>query len=106
MNFYHPNGKLKQTKLLVLEISRTAEGVELDNEHQEFADVTVKSDYDTAKSLFLEGTMAIVMNAMMQGKVVVQGNMAKLMSMASNPGASGAMPFLEDLNTKLKEITL
>jgi putative sterol carrier protein len=83
-----------------------AEGVELDNEHQEFADVTVKSDYDTAKSLFLEGTMAIVMNAMMQGKVVVQGNMAKLMSMASTPGASGAMPFLEDLNTKLKEITL
>ena len=50
--------------------------------------------------------MAIVMNAMMQGKVVVQGNMAKLMSMASNPGASGAMPFLEDISTKLKEITL
>lgn len=74
--------------------------------HQDTADVTVKSDYDTAKSLFLEGTMAIVMNAMMQGKVVVQGNMAKLMSMASNPGATGAMPFLEDINAKLKEITL
>lgn len=80
--------------------------VALLEEHQESADVTVKSDYDTAKQLFLEGTMAIVMNAMMQGKVVVQGNMAKLMSMASNPGASGAMPFLEDINTKLKEITL
>lgn len=74
--------------------------------HQDVADVTVKSDYDTAKSLFLEGTMAIVMNAMMQGKVVVQGNMAKLMSMASNPGTTGAMPFLEEINAKLKEITL
>ena len=80
--------------------------VALIESHQEFADVTVKSDYDTAKALFLQGTMAIVMNAMMQGKVVVQGNMAKLMSMASNPGATGAMPFLEDINTKLKEITL
>ncbi|MBP9115571.1 MAG: SCP2 sterol-binding domain-containing protein [Acidimicrobiia bacterium] len=80
--------------------------VALIESHQETSDVTVKSDYDTAKALFLEGTMAIVMNAMMQGKVVVQGNMAKLMSMASNPGASGAMPFLEDISTKLKEITL
>lgn len=91
-------------KLIYLKASGT--DVELGKQHLETADVTVKSDYDTARTLFLGGEMSIVMTAMMTGKVVIQGNMAKLMALSPTPGAIPSIPFLESLGEKLKEITL
>lgn len=74
--------------------------------HTENPDLTVKTDYETARKLFLEGEMNIVLSAMLEGKITVGGDIAKLLSMASSPGAMPSMPFLEDLATRLKEITL
>jgi len=45
------------------------------------ADVTVTTDYETAKSIFVEQDPAAGMQAFLGGKIVVQGDMMKLMAM-------------------------
>ncbi|MGI9052913.1 MAG: SCP2 sterol-binding domain-containing protein [Ilumatobacteraceae bacterium] len=45
------------------------------------ADVTITTDYDTARKLFVDQDPAAGMQAFMAGKVVVQGDMMKLMAM-------------------------
>ena len=49
----------------------------------EDADVTVTTDYETAKSIFVEQDPAAGMQAFMAGKVVVQGDMMKLIVLQS-----------------------
>ncbi|MFV0309206.1 MAG: SCP2 sterol-binding domain-containing protein [Desertimonas sp.] len=45
------------------------------------ADVTLTTDYDTARILFVDQDPAAAMQAFMAGKVVVQGDMMKLMAL-------------------------
>jgi SCP-2 sterol transfer family protein len=47
----------------------------------EDADVTVVTDYETAKAIFVEQDAAAGMQAFMTGKIQVQGDMMKLMAM-------------------------
>jgi hypothetical protein len=47
----------------------------------EDADVTVTTDYETAKILFVDRDPALGMQAFMAGKIVVQGDMMKLMAL-------------------------
>jgi len=47
--------------------------------HVDGADVTVTTDYATAKMLFVENNQQAAMQAFMQGKIKAVGNMAKLM---------------------------
>ena len=47
----------------------------------EDADVTVTTDYETAKAIFVEQDPAAGMQAFLGGKIVVQGDMMKLMAM-------------------------
>jgi len=68
----------------------------------EDADVTVTTDYDTAKALFVDQDAAAGMQAFMAGKVAVQGDMMKLMAMQT------AMPSDEasrELAEEIKSIT-
>jgi hypothetical protein len=58
------------------------------------ADVTITTDYETAKSLFLATDPAAGMQAFMAGKLLVQGEMTKLIALpmlaASDPAAQAA----------------
>lgn len=47
----------------------------------EDADVTITTDYATAKALFVDQDPAAGMQAFMSGKIVVQGDMMKLMAL-------------------------
>jgi putative sterol carrier protein len=69
-------------------------------EHVENADVTLTTDYATAKDIFVSGNPQAGMQAFMSGKVRVQGDMAKLM--AAGQGGPGGNP---ELATELQEIT-
>jgi SCP-2 sterol transfer family protein len=60
--------------------------------HDADADVTLTTDYATAKQVFVSGDPNAGMQAFMQGKVRVQGDMAKLM--ASQQG--GGNPALQE----------
>ncbi|HEX2046295.1 MAG TPA: SCP2 sterol-binding domain-containing protein [Acidimicrobiales bacterium] len=54
--------------------------LEMETGHLENADVTVTLDYETAKAIFVDGTLDAGMKAFMEGKVRVQGDMAKLIA--------------------------
>lgn len=49
--------------------------------HLEDADVTVTTDYDTAKAIFVDQDPAAGMQAFLSGRITVQGDMMKLMAM-------------------------
>ena len=62
------------------------------------ADLTMSTDIDTARSVFVSGDQQAGMQAFMAGKVRVQGDMTKLM-MQGGGGANAA------LSAALQEIT-
>jgi putative sterol carrier protein len=44
-------------------------------------DATITTDYDTAKALFVEQDQTVAMQAFMEGRIKVQGDMMKMMAM-------------------------
>jgi hypothetical protein len=69
--------------------------------HLDDADVTLTLGYDTARALFVDGNPQAAIEAFMAGKIVVQGDITKLMAMQSaGPGAAAS-----ELTRALQEIT-
>jgi putative sterol carrier protein len=77
--------------------------LELDTGHIEAPDLKVTVDYDTAKAILIEGNPQAGMQAFMAGKVRVEGDMAKLMMLQSQPAA--ADPNAAELAAKLRDLT-
>ena len=70
-------------------------------DHLDDADVTLTLAYDTAKAIFVDGNPQAAIEAFMAGKIIVQGDITKLMVMQSaGPGASAS-----ELTKLLQEIT-
>jgi SCP-2 sterol transfer family len=63
----------------------------LDQGHLEKPDVSITTDYATAKALFVDQNPAAAMQAFMSGKIRVQGDLAKLLSLQELMG-SGTEP--------------
>ncbi len=74
---------------------------EIGQGHADGADVTLTTDYATAKDVFVSGNQQAGMQAFMAGKVKVQGDMTKLMAMQQGTPDPSAQAVAE----KLKEIT-
>ncbi len=69
--------------------------------HADAADVTLTVDYATAKDIFVSGNPQAGMQAFMQGKVKVQGDMTKLMAMQQvSPD-----PATQELQGRIQEVT-
>jgi hypothetical protein len=77
--------------------------LELDTGHLDAQDLKVTVDYDTAKAILIEGNPQAGMQAFMQGKVRVEGDMAKLMALTASPAA--ADPNAAALAQRLRDIT-
>ena len=69
--------------------------------HLDDAEVTLTLAYDTAKAIFVEGNPQAAIEAFMAGRIIVQGDITKLMVMQpSGPGSPAG-----DLTKALQEIT-
>ncbi len=69
----------------------------------EAPDLTVTTDYATARSVFVEQDQAVGMQAFMAGKIKVQGDMMKMMALQT------AMPqdeIAKQISTEIKDLTL
>lgn len=66
------------------------------------AEVTVTTDYDTAKSLFLATDPAAGMQAFMAGKLVVQGDMMKLVAL---PQMAASDPAAQQVSAEIRDVT-
>jgi hypothetical protein len=65
------------------------------------AEVTVTTDYDTARKLIVDQDQAAGMQAFMSGKIKVQGDMTKLMMMQGAPADDTA----KAVAAEIKQIT-
>ena len=78
--------------------------LEMETGHLEHPDVTVTLDYDTAKAIFVDGTLEAGMQAFMAGKVRVQGDMAKLIAALQQLSPPDAAT-VNQAQTRIREIT-
>ena len=77
----------------------TSSGVlDIDLGHLESADVTVTTDYVTARNIFVEQDPNFTMQAFMSGNIKVEGDMLKMMAL------QGSMPQNEIAKTIAEEI--
>lgn len=65
-------------------------------------DVTITTDYETARAIFVYQDPTVAMQAFMNGKVKVQGDMMKLMAMQT---ALPSNEFSEKVAQEIKDIT-
>jgi hypothetical protein len=75
--------------------------IDLDIGHLSNPDLTVTVDYQTAKAILVDGNAAAGMQAFMAGKVRVDGDMAKLLTLQSTPPDAAAA----DLASRIRAIT-
>ncbi len=76
----------------------TSGSLDIDLGHLETADVTVTTDYTTARNIFVEQDPNFTMQAFMSGKIKVEGDMLKMMALQA------AMPQDEIAKTIADEI--
>jgi putative sterol carrier protein len=84
-----------------LSMDTTSGEVILEKGHLDDADVTVTTDYDTARKIFVDQDPQAGMQAFMAGKIKVQGDMAKLMAMQ----ATGPDETSKKIAEEIKEVT-
>ena len=77
--------------------------MQLDHGHLENPDVTVTVDYATAKALFVDQKPEAAIEAFMNGKIRVQGDMTKLLAIQSTSGEGAAIAM--EIAAKIKAIT-
>lgn len=75
--------------------------MELDLGELENPDLTVTVDYETAKAIIVDGNPQAGMQAFMQGKIKVQGDMTKMMALQ----AGGQDPVAAKVAERIQEIT-
>ncbi len=74
---------------------------EIDLGHLESPDTSVTVDYGTAKAVFVDGNMGAAMEAMQLGRIQVQGDMMKLMALATLNADAGSI----ELARRIRDIT-
>jgi hypothetical protein len=68
--------------------------------HYEHADLTLTTDYTTARSIFMSGDPQAALEAFMEGRVKLQGDLTRLMAaqaIGAGPGAPGLASALADM---------
>lgn len=63
--------------------------------HAPDGDLTVTTDYDTAREILLSGDPTAGLNAFMTGKIKIQGDLAKLLAMQVEGAPAGAFALAE-----------
>ena len=66
--------------------------------HADGADLVLTTDYTTARDIFVSGNPAAGMQAFMEGKVKVQGDLTKLMAAQATGAGPGAPGLAEALS--------
>jgi putative sterol carrier protein len=78
--------------------------LEMETGHLDAPDVTVTLDYATAKAIFVDGTLEAGMRAFMDGKIRVQGDMAKLIAALQQLAPPDAAS-VDEAQARIRDIT-
>jgi len=88
------------TGVIHAHLDTTAGDIELEEGHLDAPDVTLTTDYATARSLFVDWDPQAGMQAFMAGKIKVQGDLSKLLAMQQNgldPAALAAARRIQEI---------
>ena len=84
------NGTIKgvpfQDEPLAVHLDTTSGVGVIQKGHVDRADATLTTDYETAKALFVTGQAQAVMTAFLDGRILVQGDLSKLVATLSPAG--------------------
>jgi hypothetical protein len=83
----------------------TGPEVEFELGHIEGADLKVTVDYETAKTIFVEGDPQAGIQAFMAGRIKIEGDVAKLMTMLATMQQESPDPVSREIQRDLKAIT-
>jgi hypothetical protein len=83
-------------------LDTTSGMLELEVGHLPDPDVTVTLEYATARAIFVEGDMQTAMGAFLGGRIKVDGDITKLLSV---PAAGTIDPVMVEVFTRLRDIT-
>jgi putative sterol carrier protein len=75
--------------------------MKMDTGHIDEPDVTITADYGTTKAIFVDQDASVGMQAFMAGKIKVQGDMTKLMTL----GQSSPDPAAVEIGERIKAVT-
>jgi hypothetical protein len=81
----------------VMHMATTAGRADWGEGHLPDADITLTMAYETAKAMFVEGNPAAAMDAFMAGRIVVQGDLTRLMQLQTAPPPPGAAALTQAL---------
>lgn len=73
--------------------------------HLDQAHVKITTDYSTAKSLFVQQDQAAIMQAVMTGKIRVEGDMTKLLALQLPLTEPATAAVASEIATRVKAIT-
>lgn len=88
-------------------VDTTAGSIIIDEGHIDDPELTVTTDYDTAKSIFVDRDPAKAMESFMMGKILVTGDVSKVMMFASAPPPTDPdqLALANEIAGRLSEIT-
>ncbi len=88
-------------------VDTTAGSVMVDEGHVDDPELTVTTDYDTIKAMFVDRDPAKAMESFMLGKILVTGDVAKLMTFASSPPPTDPeqLALANEIAARLTDIT-
>lgn len=88
-------------------VDTTGGSILIDEGHLDDPELTVKTDYYTAKTMFIDRDPAAAMEAFMLGKVLVTGDVSRVMAFASSPPPADPdeLALANEIASRLSEIT-
>ncbi|MDG2262370.1 MAG: SCP2 sterol-binding domain-containing protein [Actinomycetota bacterium] len=90
---------------LEISVDTTSGALDIKKGHLDNADVMVRTDYATAKSVLVEQDPQAVMQAFMSGKILVEGDIAKLMTMHASAMSAEPHPQRNEPSRRLRNLT-
>lgn len=79
--------------------------VTIEHGHLEGPDLTVRVDYDTARAAFVTQDLQAMVQAFLGGKVVVEGDVTKLLALQAPPKDPEAAALAAELSQRIRAIT-
>lgn len=88
---------------ILAHLDTTSGQARLELGHLAEADVTITTDYETARSIWVQQDPAAAMTAFMAGKIRVEGDLARLLAMQAR--AMTPDPLAEEITSRVRAIT-
>jgi hypothetical protein len=105
MNLTITDVAFSESTTLLAHVDTTGGSAIVELGHLEAPHVSLTTDYDTARSLFVAQDQALAMQAFMAGKIRVQGDLSKLLALQTAPQDPHVAEITSKMADEIRAIT-